>query len=174
MDTVDKINFAFNAYDFEATETLYFDELTLLFRACLKGLAKACPAQIVFTKPTNKDAETFSTLFFTSIGKNTSTDKITIAEFQSFCSTHPVVSSWLKLLASIPTVDPKATVLKAASHTAAHDDLELRSIKHWSKIGSGSQPMRISKALRPTLASLTVTEDDLIFFETEQGGDEAG
>ena len=172
MDTVDKVNFAFNAYDFENTESLYYDELTLLFRACLKGLAKACPTQIVFTKPTNEDAEFYASLFFSSLLKDKTTDKIAIKEFQSFCNSHPVVSSWLKVLASIPSeIVPKKS-------KAGDDDLDLRSIKHWSALSKrSSRVLQISRAIRPTALALDVTEDDFsppdVVQSDENGGDNA-
>jgi hypothetical protein len=152
MDTIDKINFIFNAYDFEHSQSLLFDEVTLLFRSCLKGnvnvpffdhklsdsphygdeivysnltnrmrlirgllclgLSKVCNKQALITSTTNVDAENYANFLFNSVNPNLNTTwkpnedrrglKITNSHFLSFCLSHPIVSSWLNMLARIP------------------------------------------------------------------------
>ena len=110
MDTVDKIYFAFSAYDFDNAGSLSFDEATLLLRSVVQGLGKVSPANLIFTSPKGAEIEKFASLVFLHCNKDAasrSDSRVTTAEFRSYCSVHPVTSSWLKAIAQFPAeADP--------------------------------------------------------------------
>jgi hypothetical protein len=68
MDTVDKLFFVFNAYDFNSIGSLCYDELSLLLRSAVKGLQKACPDAPVFSLATGVEVEAYADLIFASAG----------------------------------------------------------------------------------------------------------
>ncbi len=156
MDTVDKMNFAFNAYDFDSTGTLYFDEVTLLFRACSQGLAKVFPTQTVFTSTTNAEAESYATLFFKSVDREiTAGNKILSSEFNNYCSTHPVISSWLKMVGVL------ALAVPMRSEVSGLDDIDVLSYRSWpNQIPLTAPVCRFKRIVRPLELASTVTESD--------------
>jgi hypothetical protein len=158
MDTVDKVNFAFNAYDFESTETLFFDEVTLLFRACARGLKKSCPSQAVFSQVTNAEAESYASLFFQNLQRDPSSEKINFLEFRSFCCTHPVISSWLKMVSAIPTST------KNGQASVGLDDLDVilyRSWPQYSVFDSELHSIKFGRVYNLMDLATRVTESDL-------------
>jgi len=108
MDTVDKLYFAFNAYDFNSTKSLCYDELSLLLRSAVKGLKKACPEYEVFGLTTSIEVESYTDLIFASAnlplprGKGSGADRVSCEAFSQYCCSHLVLGSWLKSLASFP------------------------------------------------------------------------
>lgn len=68
MDTVDKLFFVFNAYDFNSSGSLCYDELSLLLRSAVKGLQKVCPDVPVFNLATSVEVEAYADLIFASAG----------------------------------------------------------------------------------------------------------
>lgn len=74
MDTVDKLYFVFNAYDFNSSNSLCYDELSLLLRSSVKGLQKACPDYEVFNSTTGIEVDAYAELIFAAKGQNL-TDK---------------------------------------------------------------------------------------------------
>ena len=68
MDTVDKLFFVFNAYDFNSSGSLCYDELSLLLRSAVKGLQKVCPDVTVFNLATSVEVEAYADLIFASAG----------------------------------------------------------------------------------------------------------
>jgi hypothetical protein len=96
MDTIDKIHFAFCAYDFDNAGSLSFDEATLLLRSVVQGLGKVSPSNVIFTSPTPAEVERFTGLVFQYANKeggSKSQSRVNTAEFRSYCSAHPVTSS---------------------------------------------------------------------------------
>eukprot|EP01038_Epipyxis_sp_PR26KG_P009336 gene9336-12580_t len=101
MDTIDKIYFAFNAYDFDNVGSLSFDESNLLLRSVVKGLGKASKSSAIFNAPTNLVIGGYVDLIFKSTNR-IDNSRLQVSEFKSYCSTHPVLSSWLKVVGSFP------------------------------------------------------------------------
>eukprot|EP01031_Cornospumella_fuschlensis_P046675 gene46675-57160_t len=100
MDAVDKANFTFSAFDFEGKGSLSKDEINLLFRSIIKGLQKISPETTAYAEATTADAAKFATLVFKACDREWWYGRITIDEFQNYCVTNPVVSSWLKSAAT--------------------------------------------------------------------------
>ena len=97
MDTVDKLFFVFNAYDFNSIGSLCHDELSLLLRSAVKGLQKACPDAPVFSLATGVEVEAYADLIFASAGLTASkgssaaagkNDKIRVLITNSYLSLH--------------------------------------------------------------------------------------
>lgn len=95
MDTIDKIYFAFSAYDFDNAGSLSFDELTLLLRSVVKGLSKVSPSSTTFTSSGPLDAEKYTSLLFLHF----QCYRIKCEQFRQYCCNHPVMGSWLKTVA---------------------------------------------------------------------------
>eukprot|EP01034_Spumella_vulgaris_P026913 gene26913-33561_t len=119
MDSIEKIYFAFNAYDFDSISSLSYDEVTILIRSIVKGLGKISPTSQVFTSPTALDIDRYSTLLFEYAGLVKTDGRVSVDTFKQYCTSHPVLSSWLKAVASFPSPDSinpevrdKATPLK--------------------------------------------------------------
>jgi hypothetical protein len=161
MDTIDKVNFAFNAYDFESTESLFYDEVTLLFRACARGLKKSCPTQAVFASVTNSDAESYATLFYQNLEKDQSSEKINFLEFRVFCCTHPVISSWLKMVSSIPS----GSNSRSNQVSLGMDDLDVVLYKSWPRYSvfeAGQlHAVKLFRVVNPLDLATKITEADL-------------
>jgi WD40 repeat protein len=116
MDTIDKIHFAFCAYDFDNAGSLSFDEATLLLRSVVQGLGKVSPSNVIFTSPTPAEVERFTGLVFQYANKeggSKSQSRVNTAEFRSYCSAHPVTSSWLKTVAQFPAESAAGNTLSA-------------------------------------------------------------
>ncbi len=96
MDVIDKINFAFAAYDFSGKGSLTPDELTLLLKTVGKGLAKICPSNPILTKTTDAQINEYRKLIFEKFGMESSDGyTLTAEQFQNYCTLHPVVNSWI-------------------------------------------------------------------------------
>ena len=119
MDAVEKIYFAFSAFDFDSRGSLSHDEATLLFRSTAKGLSKASPTTEPFGAVSRHDAEKYADLVFAANNKPPGIDRVNIDEFKAYCVSHPVISNWLKSLSSLATVDE----LLAASRELSDEKL---------------------------------------------------
>ena len=113
MDTIEKLLFAFSVYDFDSCSSLSLDETALLLRSAAKGLSKACPEYTVFSAVADDESiiETYAKLIFeyqtTTVHPVSSAmaDRVSLDVFKEYCSTHVIVSSWLNVLASMPSFD---------------------------------------------------------------------
>jgi len=119
MDSVEKVYFIHSTYDFDSGNALSYDETTLLLRSVAKGLAKACPEQAqrlmnMANMETALDAEvdTYLKNIFARLG-----DRRTVSsmDLQSYCSSHPVISSWLTFCATFPYNAEKVAIQMAAA-----------------------------------------------------------
>ena len=102
MDTVDKLFFVFNAYDFNSSGSLCYDELSLLLRSAVKGLQKVCPDVPVFNLATSVEVEAYADLIFTSAGLVAPKGPSATAGKNDKIR----VQTWLRALASFPPKDP--------------------------------------------------------------------
>ena len=94
METKDKVNFIFAAYDFNGAGELSFDESLLLFRSVVKGLAKLCPGQA----ESMFGVENIQDLLDSKIEglvSNVFSGCLTLDMLQTYANSHPVTSSWL-------------------------------------------------------------------------------
>jgi hypothetical protein len=112
MDTIDKLYFVFSVYDFDSCGSISLDETALLLRSATKGLNKACPEYAVFQAPASNEAsiETYAKLIFefrltVATEKTLVNDRASLEVFREYCSTHVIISSWLNVLASMPSFD---------------------------------------------------------------------
>ena len=105
MESNDKINFIFNAYDFNVTGELSSDEALLLFRSIVKGLTKLCPAQTESLFGVSDIATILDEKVNEYVEFACSTDKgtLTLSSLQKYTSYHPVVSSWLEFCTQFPS-----------------------------------------------------------------------
>ena len=92
MDAIDKIQFAFSAYDFEQTGKLGQEEVSLLLRSTTKGLCKISSSTEPAVEEVDKVTELMLNAFHHS---STARPYIEVEEFQTYCTQHPVVSSWM-------------------------------------------------------------------------------
>ena len=109
MDSIDKLYFVFNAYDFDSVGSLSYDEVTLLLRSVIKGLAKMSPSSETFNAPGVRDAEKYATLLFEHFQKDPSSShhhRVAAEEFRQYYSKHPVSSSWLSTTARMNDAQP--------------------------------------------------------------------
>lgn len=96
MDVIDKIIFAFTAYDFSGKGSLTPDELTLLLKTVGKGLAKICPCNPILTKTSDMQIDEYRKLIFGKYGMDAVDGYLlTVDQFQKYCTSHPVVNSWI-------------------------------------------------------------------------------
>ena len=96
MDVIDKINFAFAAYDFSGKGSLTPDELTLLLKTVGKGLAKICTCNPILTKTSDDQINEYRKLMFEKFGMESSDGySLSVEQFQNYCTSHPVVNSWI-------------------------------------------------------------------------------
>jgi WD40 repeat protein len=94
MESKEKVNFIYAAYDFSGAGELSYDESLLLFRSVAKGLSKTCPgqAEALFGAKTIQDVlDTKIDGIVTSAFDGC----LTLEGLQAYSSTHPVTSSWL-------------------------------------------------------------------------------
>jgi WD40 repeat protein len=105
MDAVEKIFFAFSAFDFDSRGSLSHDEATLLFRSVAKGLGKSSPTTHAFVAVTRDDAERYASLVFNSGSAVLlkESGRINIDSFKAYCVSHPILSNWLKALSFLST-----------------------------------------------------------------------
>lgn len=104
MDTIDKIYFVFTVYDFESVGSLSYDEVMLTLRSAVTGLRKFSPLNKIFSDPKNlQHVRSYSSLIFKSSGKAEDVERVGIEDFKSYCTSHPVLSSWIKVLAMFST-----------------------------------------------------------------------
>eukprot|EP01039_Chlorochromonas_danica_P007222 gene7222-7988_t len=111
MDALDKVNFAFSAFDFEGKNSLSRDETNLLFRSVIKGLQKIASTSSGFSEALPSDGAKFADLVFEANGREKWYGRINVGEFQEYCVSHPVISSWLKAVAAF---DEKDRIVDAA------------------------------------------------------------
>jgi len=107
MDSIDKLYFVFNAYDFDSVGSLSYDEVTLLLRSVIKGLAKMSPSSETFSTPGVRDAEKYATLVFERFLKDPSHQRVAAEEFRQYYSKHPVSSSWLSTTSRLNDPQPQ-------------------------------------------------------------------
>lgn len=101
MDAIDKVHFAFGAFDFDSRGSLSGDEANLLFRSTSKGLLKASPTTIEFAKVQRDDAERFAELLFGASGADRDRGRVSLDAFRAYSTAHPVLSNWLRTVSSI-------------------------------------------------------------------------
>ena len=70
MDAIEKVYFAFNAFDFDSRGSLSNDEANLLFRSIIKGLKKITSTNETLNAVTAQDAEKFADLVFAAMNKS--------------------------------------------------------------------------------------------------------
>ena len=92
MDIPDKVSFTFGCYDFDESDALTIDEMTLSLKSTVTGLCKLSTAGI---PPLEVEIERLSQEAFLSNGLN-KLDKIHKAKFIEFCLKTPEIISWMK------------------------------------------------------------------------------
>jgi WD40 repeat protein len=109
MDAVEKIFFAFSAFDFDSRGSLSSDETTLLFRSIAKGLGKSSPSTHAFIAVSRDDAERYASLVFNNNADNVNQagGRINIEALKNYCVSHPILSNWLKALSFLSTEEEK-------------------------------------------------------------------
>lgn len=183
MDTIDKIYFAFSAYDFDNAGSLSFDEATLLLRSVVQGLGKVSPSNSTFTSPTFGEVEKFTALVFQHSNKEStgrSASRITTVEFKNYCSFHPVTSSWLKTAAQFPAEGaPKdslavplgnPSVLLGAS--ANQQPRPARNPQQTAVVISEEEYLEIAQLKAAEAAEASKPKNKDIIKEGEDGGEE--
>lgn len=163
MDTIDKIHFAFCAYDFDNAGSLSFDEATLLLRSVVQGLCKVSPSNVIFTSPSATEVERFTGLVFQHANKEAGSrtgSRVTTAEFRSYCSAHPVTSSWLKAVAQFP------------SDTAAPKDLAAELGDPSVVLGPAASQVP-SQARHPFKSASVIAEEDYLTIAAIKAAEEA-
>ena len=93
METRDKVNFIFAAYDFNGAGELSFDESLLLFRSVVKGLAKLCPGQAESMFGVKNIRDLLEKV--EGLVSNIFTSCLTLDMLQAYVNRHPVTNSWL-------------------------------------------------------------------------------
>ena len=74
--------------------------MTILLLLLLLGLAKVCPTQVLVSSVTFQDLEDAAdVLFYGSPRANG--DYVSVKEFLTFCTRHPVIVSWLTFFSSV-------------------------------------------------------------------------
>jgi Ca2+-binding EF-hand superfamily protein len=108
MESMEKLQFIYSAYDFNSADSLSSDETVLLLRSVIKGLAKVCPDQGTrllkldnMEKALNEAVEGYVGHIFAN-GTPTGAAGISSKVLQSYASSHPVMHSWLTFCASFP------------------------------------------------------------------------
>lgn len=109
MDAVEKIFFAFSAYDFDSRGSISYDEAILLYRSVVTGLTKASPTTAAFQAVSRADTEKYASLVFTAALKDQSTERVGIEQFKDYSVSHPIISNWLKSLSNLETSDVRPT-----------------------------------------------------------------
>lgn len=94
MESREKVNFIFAAYDFSGAGELSYDESLLLFRSVAKGLSKTCPGQAEVLFGASTIQEVLDTKI-DSIVTNAINGSLTLDALQAYTSSHPVTNSWL-------------------------------------------------------------------------------
>lgn len=150
IDTVEKIQFAFCLYDFDSRGSISYDETSLLLRSVTNGCAKAFPSQAAFTSLTSGQVENYAHILFSSLRKSQE-DRVSSAEFQSYCIAHPVITSWLRYVSALPANIQDILIEE-------RDD----------KLNPVHQQLSINKAAHPALQAITLTSDDFLDLETRR------
>jgi Ca2+-binding EF-hand superfamily protein len=146
MDTVDKIYFVFNAYDFDGKGSLSYNELALLLQSAVSGLVKAFPTQRVFTSISNADAESYAKLVF---GDKPASGRLSIADFRSYFSTHPVISSFFKYFASITPLQLIDDTRVTTGYDAADLPIYLSVDTYTPIIARAKRPAKMAVSVSP-------------------------
>jgi WD40 repeat protein len=94
MESREKVNFIFAAYDFSGGGELSYDESLLLFRSVAKGISKTCPGQAEVLFGASTIQEVLDTKI-DGIVTNAMNDCLTLDALQAYSSSHPVTNSWL-------------------------------------------------------------------------------
>ena len=94
METKEKVNFIFAAYDFNGAGELSYDESLLLFRSVVKGLAKLCPGQAESMFGVKNIQDLLETKI-EGLVSNMFSGCLTLDMLQAYANSHPVTSSWL-------------------------------------------------------------------------------
>ena len=104
METIEKLQFIYSAYDFNSGNALSSDEATLLLRSVIKGLAKVCPEQAQRLLKLDNMENALNDVVAGYIGHIFADNKVTVTsqDIQAYASSHPVIHSWLTFCASFP------------------------------------------------------------------------
>eukprot|EP01035_Chromulina_nebulosa_P019260 gene19260-25115_t len=100
MDTIDKIQFVYNVYDFDGEGSLRFDELSLLIQSITTSCSKIFPHSPSFKSLSINQVETLAALVFADF-KRENSQRISGTEIRRYFSGHPVAKNWLNFLSNI-------------------------------------------------------------------------
>lgn len=90
LSLVDKVKYTFRCYDFDESNELTVDEMTLSLKSTLTGLAKLSGEE----PPDPLELEDIAQQAFDKADKNKDS-KITFEEYQEFATTNPEVLAWI-------------------------------------------------------------------------------
>ena len=130
METIEKLQFIYSAYDFNTSNAITVDETILLLRSIIKGIAKVCPEQGQsllkldnMEKSLNECVEGYVNHLFKFSGGNRT---INSKNFQNYSLSHPVITSWLTYCASFPfdAVASSTQMANSRGNTASNESKE--------------------------------------------------
>ena len=125
MDIIEKVFFVYSLYDFDGSGQISVDALCSIFRATIKGVSKLFPTQnnLKIIKPEQCDAiaisffHLYNNYYNTENGENKNENgennennqyyfdinnsMANPSDFSTYCTNHPIISSWLKYFSSI-------------------------------------------------------------------------
>ena len=126
MDSIDKLQFAFSSFDFEQNGKLGHDEVCLLLRSTVKGLCKFCriKSSEVENEPKPEEIDRITDLIFLAYNRSSfeGNEYLSVDEFQSYCSKHPIISSWLRFFSE---GDVGASYPETAAPPFIHQDSDV-------------------------------------------------
>ena len=96
MESKEKVNFIFAAYDFSGAGELSYDESLLLFRSVVKGLSKICPGQAEALFGASNIQVILDTKMDVIVSNAMVDGSLTLSALQAYSNSHPVTSSWLQ------------------------------------------------------------------------------
>lgn len=94
MDTIEKLHFVFSIFDFTSKAVLNIDAVTLMMRSVTNGLVKIAPYRV---NPSLAEVDSIAMLMAPN-------GSLTVADYQKFCTSDLVITSWLKCYSSLDPV----------------------------------------------------------------------